>query len=48
MSKMPTYPSSIDSDPPFFYLVFSVVVILDEVEDEVEDVFRTQVLNVPQ
>lgn len=31
-----------------FYLVFPVVIILDEVEDEVEDVFWTEVLDIPE
>ena len=30
------------------HLVFPVVVILDEVEDEVENVFRTQVVDISQ
>lgn len=31
-----------------FYLVFPVVVILDEVQNEVEDLFRTEVLGVSE
>lgn len=31
-----------------FYLVFPVVVILDEVQNEVEDLFRTEVLDVSE
>ena len=31
-----------------FYLVFPVVIILDEVEDEVENLFRTEVLDVSE
>lgn len=30
----------------FVYLIFSVVVILDEVKYEVEDVFRAKVLHI--
>lgn len=30
------------------YFVFSVVVILDEVKDEVEDVFGTEVLDISE
>lgn len=40
---------STENDPSSsFYLVFPVVVVLDEVENEVEDVFRTEVLDVSE